>query len=515
MRILFNKKINILTDLLLIAAFVIFFANNTSAAPVVGFEAGRIIDDVVMSNSQSMNVSQIQTFLNSKVPTCDTYGAQPSEYGGGTRAQWAANASLHPISGPFYPPFTCLKDYAEDGLTSSQIIYDAAQQYQINPQVLIVLLQKEQVLVTDTWPSPGQYRSATGYGCPDGADCSSLYYGFTNQVQNAASDFRLALDNSASYRSGYIIGNNYIQYNEISSCGGSNVFIQNQATRALYTYTPYQPNASALNAGYGSGDSCGAHGNRNFYLYFTDWFGSTTVFNGSLTISKGLTIDKDALYIGNVVSASYEVSNTADYDMQAGGLGICARLNNINIDFGWKEQNTIPANGKIIVSYSRQIDKPGILNIFICSYNEQIGGWANTIYPYNPSGLQRTIDKNVKENPLITSGVWLNNANPATGQPLTVAFSVENNSSNPINIGSPVVAVRDANGTNFDFAIDGPVIIQANSTYEYNRTRSFPNAGNYYFFVTNLKTNGLWDGNYPKSAGNNITRSGTIHVKEK
>jgi hypothetical protein len=37
-----------------------------------------------------------------------------------------------------------------------------------------------------------------------------------------------------------------------------------------------------LNAGYGTGDGCGAYGNRNFWAMFTDWFGSTqgTVYRG-------------------------------------------------------------------------------------------------------------------------------------------------------------------------------------------------------------------------------------------
>ena len=53
------------------------------------------------------------------------------------------------------------------------------------------------------------------------------------------------------------------------------MFIQNQATAGLYNYTPYQPNAAALAAGYG-GDACSAYGNRNFWNDFTDWFGPTT-----------------------------------------------------------------------------------------------------------------------------------------------------------------------------------------------------------------------------------------------
>ena len=139
--------------------------------------------------------------------------------------------------------------------------------------MLIVLLQKEQGLITDSFPNSVQYRSATGYGCPDTAACSSRYYGFKNQVRNAAALFRTVLDGGWT---NYPLGNNYIQYNPNSGCGGSWVNIRSLATSALYRYTPYQPNAAALAAGYGTGDSCSAYGNRNFYSYFEDWFGGIT-----------------------------------------------------------------------------------------------------------------------------------------------------------------------------------------------------------------------------------------------
>lgn len=242
--------------------------NNAHAAPVVGFNAGKIIDDAVFANSLSMNATQIQTFLNNKNPNCDTWGTQPSEFGGGTRADWGT-ARGYP------PPYICLKDYSENGSGTAQIIYNIAQQYQINPQVLVVLLQKEQGLVTDEWPLPSQYKTATGYGCPDTAACDSQYFGLTNQLTWAARMYRAILSNNPNWYTPYILGDNYIRWSPNSACGGSTVNIQNRSTQALYNYTPYQPNQSALNAGYGMGDSCGAYGNRNFYLYFTDWFGST------------------------------------------------------------------------------------------------------------------------------------------------------------------------------------------------------------------------------------------------
>lgn len=273
-----------------ILIITIISSGISHAAPVTGFSPGRIIDDEVFTNSSSMTVDQIQAFLNSKVPVCDNYGT-----GGST----PTSRRDYFISKGYPLPLICLKDYQENGKSSAQIIYDVAQIYQINPQVLIVLLQKEQALVTDDWPDPSQYKHATGYGCPDGAACDTVYNGFTNQVTWAARTFRKFIDGSFLWPN-YIVGNNTIYYNpgpynnsagkyygnkydkdsnsipDITYCGGSTVNIQNRATQALYNYTPYQPNAAALNAGYLSGDNCSAYGNRNFYLYFTDWFGATT-----------------------------------------------------------------------------------------------------------------------------------------------------------------------------------------------------------------------------------------------
>jgi hypothetical protein len=252
---------------LLVSMFMAtFIVHTTHAAPVVEFKPGRIIEDSVFTNSNSMSPSQIHTFLNSKISSCDTNGTQPSEFGGGTRAQWGT-AHGYP------PPYTCLPNYIEGGRAAAQIIYDVAQYYAINPQTLIVLLQKEQGLVTDTWPLSRQYRTATGYGCPDTAPCDSQYYGLTNQLTWSAKMFRAILNNSSTWYTPYILGNNTIKWNPVASCGSSVVNIENRATQALYNYTPYRPNQAALNAGYGTGDSCSAYGNRNFYLYFRDWFG--------------------------------------------------------------------------------------------------------------------------------------------------------------------------------------------------------------------------------------------------
>ena len=170
--------------------------------------------------------------------------------------------------------FVCMADERFDGESAAHIIWQAAQDYRINPKVLIVLLEKEQGLVTDTWPnSTLQYRSATGYGCPDTAACDSQYYGFKNQVRNSAKFFRKNLDGDPNWTN-YPVGWNNILYSPNCSDRGA-VYIENRATGALYTYTPYQPSQAVLNAGYGTASGCSAYGNRNFYLYYTDWFGDT------------------------------------------------------------------------------------------------------------------------------------------------------------------------------------------------------------------------------------------------
>ena len=55
---------------------------DAEALQASDFVAGNIMSDNVMTNKDSMSVSQIQSFLNSKVPTCDTQGLQTSEFGG-------------------------------------------------------------------------------------------------------------------------------------------------------------------------------------------------------------------------------------------------------------------------------------------------------------------------------------------------------------------------------------------------------------------------------------------------
>ena len=251
---------------------------EVGAASLVNFDPGYIISDWQMGNYHSMSEADIQAFLKSK-NTC--YDTNIGKYTAGEKVGYFSETSpprtWHVTNGHF----VCMADEIFDGGTAAHIIYRAAQDYRINPQVLIVLLEKEQSLITDSFPHSQQYRSATGYGCPDTAPCSSQYYGLQNQIRKAAELFRTVLDGGWT---NYPLGDNYVQYNPNSACGGSVVNIRSLATSALYRYTPYQPNAAVLSGG---SDGCGAYGNMNFYKLFEDWFGGiTSGKDGRIEIKK-------------------------------------------------------------------------------------------------------------------------------------------------------------------------------------------------------------------------------------
>ncbi len=270
---------------------------TANAANKADFNPGKIIDDTVFYNANTMDANQIQNFLNSKNPVCDWNGTQPASdwgYSNLTHAQFAErkrSGAITPQDSGFNPPpYRCLTMYTQTTPTmeaasgycgsisagtrsAAQIINDVSKACGVNPQVLIVLLEKEQNLVTDNWPLERQLNSATGFACPDDAACNPAFAGFFSQVYSAAKQFKIYQKNPSDYN--YRAGRtNTIPWSPTASCGSSNVYIQNQATAALFIYTPYRPNQAALDNLYGTGDSCSSYGNRNFWRIFTDWFGS-------------------------------------------------------------------------------------------------------------------------------------------------------------------------------------------------------------------------------------------------
>jgi hypothetical protein len=398
--------------LLIIASILspqVIAVNQVSAVNTSGFDAGRVIDDAVFYDPGGMgSVADIQAFLNSHVPACDTNGSQPSGYGNLTRAQYAQQVMGWPG-----PPYVCLNNYYENpstgetsfergggafngGISAAQIIYDAAQEYRINPKVLLITLRKESLnLFSDSWPMKSQYRYAMGYACPDSgpnysAACVESKAGFYNQMTLAAWQLRHYYDVPSSLN--YIPGQwNTIAYNPDPVCGTKDVYIQNYATASLYTYTPYTPNDAALNA-YPGTAHCGAYGMRNFYFYWQEWFGSTLINGNFLRSVNNATV----YLVGDQVK--YPVADPALIGAASGlgGVGFVSQSYLDNIPTGSLLGRTIKSPDGTIYFYDSNIKLPFTSCTMVAAYGSACGAAAAL--------TQTQVDKLVN-GPVVTNGM--------------------------------------------------------------------------------------------------------------
>ncbi len=258
---------------------------NTFLLPVgSAFDPGNLISDSEFFTRGTMSIDDIQAFLDDKVPNC--------------RAG-----------------YICMKDYAEttfsrdmtvlceeyagaENESAAQIVYKVSNACGVSVEALLVLIQKEQSLVTHTWPSTWRYDKATGYACPDTAPCDERYYGFYNQVYNAAKQFKRYSNPPGTSRffTWFPVGQTaQVRMHPNAACGTAPVAIKNQATAGLYYYTPYTPNASAMVNISSVGDSCSAYGNRNFWRIYNLWFKKPISFGTMATSTRGVTmvVDKE------------------------------------------------------------------------------------------------------------------------------------------------------------------------------------------------------------------------------
>lgn len=256
------------------------------AAPVTGFQPGNIIDDALFYNGSSMNASEIQSFLNQRLSSCriGTPGympGDPSPSGSGNIIASNCLKDFRQTTSSQPADQYCAAYVGAANETSAQIIEKVGRACGISPKVLLVMLEKEQSLLTDSWPVTRQYNYALGMNCPDSgpggsANCDAASAGFSKQLYLGARQLKVykGNPNSFNYKP---FQDNTIQWHPNTGCGTSRVYIENWATAALYIYTPYRPNQAALDAGWGTGDGCSSYGNRNFFLFYTSWFGTTHV----------------------------------------------------------------------------------------------------------------------------------------------------------------------------------------------------------------------------------------------
>lgn len=257
----------------LLAARVIESEPLTSSAPtagrggpvpiatdMTGFDATHIIDDDVFYDSTTMTAEEITAFIDQVNSGCQT-GRD------GTACLAEASFDTEDREETAACPGGYQGARAEN---AAQVISKVATACDINPQVLLVLLQKEEGLLTSSGATltARDYETAAGYACPDGTQCDPQYAGFFQQLYGAASQFQDYRLNPEAFQ---VVAGAPVQlaYSPDASCGTGEITVVNQATAGLYDYTPYQPDPAATSGG----DACTSWGNWNFYGYFRSFFG--------------------------------------------------------------------------------------------------------------------------------------------------------------------------------------------------------------------------------------------------
>ncbi|MEO8065984.1 MAG: hypothetical protein ABI643_04005 [Candidatus Doudnabacteria bacterium] len=309
--------------------FVILPINALAQGPIdSAFNPGLIIPDDAFSDVGTFGSSAgIQKFLELKgsvlANTSPDFLAKLKEPDAQTKAG---------LEDP-EPNLTRLRSAAE-------LIYDAGTKWGLNPQVLLVILQKEQSLITGTFNSDSGLRStldkAAGFGCPDDQPCGEIFKGFYKQLFGAfdtegsrwlgtaaslMKSFNAQIDNLRVGRGPGVDANGRVSGRPIirtarkgdtvifdNTLGGydgvpaqQTVTLQNFATTALYRYTPHVFN-----------------GNYNFWKFYSAWFkypngtiiqkvGDTVTYvidNGTKRPFSSFVATQRKLNISNVIGVS-------------------------------------------------------------------------------------------------------------------------------------------------------------------------------------------------------------------
>ncbi len=268
-----------------IASFLLLLVPITTFAQTINpaFDANKLIDDAVFSDTKTFGGADgIQKFLESK-------------------GSVLANTAPDFLVKLKEPQATILKQGLEDPQpslsrlrTGAELIWDAAQHSGLNPQVILVILQKEQSLITGHQGStPERLQRALdnslGFGCPDATGCGDVFPGFYyqlfgnfdatgNRYLGAAKSLMKSFTTSggrgpSGAKTGETISIANTQGAPYFALPEQPVTLSNNATAALYRYTPHVFN-----------------GNYNFWRYHTEWF---RYANGTLLKLNGDT----ALYI--------------------------------------------------------------------------------------------------------------------------------------------------------------------------------------------------------------------------
>lgn len=222
----------IATTLLLVAVF-----SGVTSANASVFDPELVISNDNMRAANSMSVSDIQAFLET----------QP----GPLAALVTSDYDKIITTSSKTPNVNLTPDQGEAPKPASQIIWEACQAWQINPKVMLTMLQKEQSLLTRTTLAQNTMSRAIGAGCPN--TTTNHYPGFGNQMWHGARLLNIYGEGHVAFPT-YYVGMKKTIYSH--AIYGTFIRPKNLGTFKLYVYNPSIP------------------GNTNFYNIYTRYFGS-------------------------------------------------------------------------------------------------------------------------------------------------------------------------------------------------------------------------------------------------
>ena len=280
------KKFNIKNKIFILSMLGLLLPTNIYAQESIdpNFDPGLLISDAAFSDTATFgSAAGVQQFLASK----NSVLARTDE------------AFLTKLREPANVDWKTRLDDPQASLgrlrTAAELIYDASASAGLNPQVIIVTLQKEQTLITKTFATDADLQRALdralGYGCPDNQPCQASFLGFYPQLFgtfDASNDRWIGAAKSLSksftyevngvrvgrgplidaqnqaFGSGPFVrpsrqGDSVVFENTLNGFSGiepsQTVTLKNYATAALYRYTPHVFN-----------------GNYNFWRFYQAWF---------------------------------------------------------------------------------------------------------------------------------------------------------------------------------------------------------------------------------------------------
>lgn len=164
------------------------------------FDEDNVVSDAFFNDANAMTVVEIQAFLDN------------TPYG---NRSWLATESVN-------------------GRSVAQIVAGAAQEYSLNPMMILSRFQVEGSHISKSrHPGSRSANRSLGCGCFDGQQCRSAYFGIDKQVDCAADTLRKryqgSVDRSWAWQRGV----------SKRALDGVRVTPDNHATASLYAYTPW------------------------------------------------------------------------------------------------------------------------------------------------------------------------------------------------------------------------------------------------------------------------------------